>query len=181
MSGIPLSGIRKILQPDPEVRPIGSVLLAHCEHVLAKLGEDGIAPLRAEEFKKLRDGIASSADSAPLAANPFRAVKIGGFELNWAESEHMALAELSGMLRELGGFDPIVAHIDKLSNMGVKGIGRPMLVQASWDMAYLNCIKEESMRDRYLATRLKALESYSERKAYSLALGLMEFQDEVIA
>jgi len=173
--------IKSILQPSLEIRPVGSVLLAHSERVLAKLGEDGVEPLRPEELKRLKDRIAQGADPDAIGANPFRPVVIGGLELNWAEFESMPLADISTRLRELEGFERMTAHIDRLAkDLGVKGISRSMLAQASWDRAYLGHIRDEALRDRYIATRLAALPNLPDRKAYGLALGLMEFQEEVI-
>lgn len=175
-----MGDITDMLKPSPEVRPIASVLLARCERVLQKLGQDGTDPFKPEELKKLREKIAGGAESRAPARDPFRPVRIGESDINWAETDQLVLADLGVLLKKTEGFDQLVAHLERLTNLGVRGLSRSLLAQASRDVALLMLMEDDALRGRYIATRLTMFKSYPDRKAYGLALGLMEFQAEVI-
>jgi hypothetical protein len=157
-------------QVDGEAVAVGSMQVRRCEIVIATLGEDGVKPLAQAEMQKLQEKA-----SPPGSRDPFRPVLIGDALLDWSAAEAIGLSDLKAMLP---AHEVLMAlYIDGLAGMGAKVIPRTMLVAAGNDRKVLEGMEDEISQERVIASRLKALNNYMERKLYALSLGVMAYQE----
>jgi hypothetical protein len=163
---------RKVPVQDAEVESPGRLLLARCERIIARLGEDGVKPLSPSEFKKVRNELGYG--TPEMRESAMRPLVIGPNILNWTDLDEIKLEMLREMLpRE----DAVISsYLETLANMGATSIERTIFVQAAWDHAFIERIADEALIERFLATRLKAFDDYLSRKIYAFSLGLMGFR-----
>lgn len=164
-------GKRQPVLPEGTEPKTGRMLIK-AERVIHSLGEDGVKPLPAAEFKKVR--VSAGYGTPEMKASALKPVVLGNRVLNWIDVEKIEIAHIKEMVPKEETV--VVFHLDAIANMGAKEIDYETMRQASWDYACMEKIDSEEMRDRYLATRLKSFDGYLSRKVYATALGLMEFR-----
>jgi len=155
-----------------EGESLGKRLLARCERVITSLGEDGVKPLSPTEFKKIRDSLGYG--TPEMRKSAIRPITIGTNVLNWADLDEIKLETLKEAIPHEEAV--VASYLETLANMGAKSIERTILIQAAWDHAVIEKIRDENLIERFLATRLKAFDDYLSRKVYAFSLGLMGFR-----
>jgi hypothetical protein len=146
-----------------------------CEDVLSLLGEGEVRPLSVPEMKAFRDrAIAGFPD---IKINVFKPVPLGGRELDWIGMDSgVDLSFLKGAVPK--NEVTFLSNLERVAAMGVTLLGKETLIQASWDVECLKGAPEGPAASSYLAARLTSLDDYPSRKAYALALGLMELRNK---
>ena len=164
-----------VLPSKDESFPVEGAKLMRYDRVLESLGEGGVKPLSKGELSSLNRMLSESERFKQRMAAQ-RVLSLCGDVIDWRGSDGL---ELTFIRERAEGLDPLVlGFLDKLSNVGVTKIPREILVYACRDSAFLACIENEELWERFIATRLKELDSYTDRKAYVLALWLMEHAPE---
>lgn len=155
-----------------EIQMRGGMLMK-CERVIASLGEDGVKPMAAAEFKKVKAELGFG--TPEMKAVVTRPLFLGPQVLDWQKTESVHLDLLKAVLPR----EELIVHsqLEAVSGMGAKELNRQILMQASWDYACMERISDEGLVERFLATRLKTFDDYLSRKLYAFSLGLMEFRE----